>query len=114
MDYLDGAISNPNRPFAAIVGGLKVSSKIGVIESLLEKVNILLLGGGMIFTFYKTQGLKVGASLVEEDKLDLATSLVEKAKAKGMSLLLPINVVIVDKFAPDANNKVLCHLFPLW
>jgi phosphoglycerate kinase len=92
-----------------------VSSKIGVIESLLEKVNILLLGGGMIFTFYKAQGLKVGASLVvEEDKLDLATSLIEKAKAKGVSLLLPINVVIVDKFALDANSKVLCHLFPMW
>jgi phosphoglycerate kinase len=68
----------------------------------------------MIFTFYKAQGLKVGASLVEEDKLDLATSLIEKAKAKGVSLLLPTNVVIADKFAPDANNKVLCHLFPLW
>ncbi len=91
-----------------------MSSKIGVIESLLEKVNILLLGGGMIFTFYKAQGLKVGASLVEEDKLDFATSLIEKANAKGVSLLLPIDVVIADKFAPYANNKVLCHLFPLW
>ncbi|CAM6023787.1 unnamed protein product [Sphagnum balticum] len=104
LDYLDGAVSKPNRPFAAIVGGSKVSSNIGVIESLLEKVNILLLGGGMIFTFYKAQGLKVGASLVEEDKLDLATSLIEKAKAKGVSLLLPTDVVIADKFAPDANK----------
>jgi hypothetical protein len=92
----------------------KVSLKIGVIESLLEKVNILLLGSGMIFTFYKAQGLKVGASLVEEDKLDHATSLIEKAKAKGVSLLLPIDVVIADKFAPNANIKVLCHLFPVW
>jgi phosphoglycerate kinase len=114
LDYFDGAVSNPNRPFATIVGGSKVSSKIGVIESLLEKVNILLLGGGMIFTFYKAQGLKVGASLVEEDKLDLTTSFIEKAKAKGVSLLLPTNVVIADKFAPDTNSKVLCHLFPLW
>jgi phosphoglycerate kinase len=96
------------------VGGSKVSSKIGVIQSLLEKVNILLLGGGTIFTFYKAQGFKVGASLVEEDKLDLATSLIEKAKAKGVSLLLPTDVVIAHKFAPDANSKVLCHLFPLW
>lgn len=94
------------------MGGSKVSSKIGVIESLLEKVDILLLGGGMIFTFYKAQGLSVGSSLVEEDKLDLATTLLEKAKAKGVSLLLPSDVVIADKFAPDANSKV-CFLSPL-
>ncbi|KAL0306105.1 UNVERIFIED_CONTAM: Phosphoglycerate kinase, cytosolic [Sesamum radiatum] len=84
LDYLVGAVSNPKKPFAAIVGGSKVSSKIGVIESLLEKVDILLLGGGMIFTFYKAQGHAVGSSLVEADKLDLATSLIEKAKAKGV------------------------------
>ncbi|KAD3067127.1 hypothetical protein R6Q59_018778 [Mikania micrantha] len=107
LDYLVGAVSNPNKPFAAIVGGSKVSSKIGVIESLLEKVNILVLGGGMIFTFYKAQGYKVGSSLVEEDKLDLATSLLEKAKSKGVSLLLPSDVVIADKFAADANSKVV-------
>ncbi|XP_071725770.1 phosphoglycerate kinase, cytosolic-like isoform X1 [Rutidosis leptorrhynchoides] len=107
LDYLVGAVSNPNKPFAAIVGGSKVSSKIGVIESLLEKVNILVFGGGMIFTFYKAQGHKVGSSLVEEDKLDLATSLLEKAKAKGVSLLLPTDVVIADKFAADANSKVV-------
>ncbi|KAL6957294.1 phosphoglycerate kinase [Sarracenia purpurea var. burkii] len=107
LDYLVGAVSNPKRPFAAIVGGSKVSSKIGVIESLLEKCDILLLGGGMIFTFYKAQGLSVGSSLVEEDKLSLATSLLEKAKAKGVSLLLPTDVVIADKFAPDANSKIV-------
>ncbi|KAL0300954.1 UNVERIFIED_CONTAM: Phosphoglycerate kinase, chloroplastic [Sesamum radiatum] len=84
LDYLVGAVSSPKRPFAAIVGGSKVSSKIGVIESLLEKCDILLLGGGMIFTFYKAQGLSVGSSLVEADKLDLATSLLKKAKAKGI------------------------------
>lgn len=99
-------MANPKKPFAAIVGGSKVSSKIGVIESLLEKVDVLLLGGGMIFTFYKAQGYAVGSSLVEEDKLDLATSLMEKAKAKGVSLLLPTDVVIADKFAADANSKV--------
>lgn len=99
-------MANPKTPFAAIVGGAKVSSKIGVIESLLSKVNILFLGGGMIFTFYKAQGLAVGSSLVEEDKLDLATSLMEKAKAKGVSLLLPSDVVVADKFAADANSKV--------
>ncbi|KAL9998852.1 putative phosphoglycerate kinase [Helianthus debilis subsp. tardiflorus] len=106
LDYLVGAVSNPKKPFAAIVGGSKVSSKIGVIESLLEKVDILVLGGGMIFTFYKAQGLAVGSSLVEEDKLDLATTLLEKAKSKGVSLLLPSDVVIADKFAADANSKV--------
>ncbi|KAL0310845.1 UNVERIFIED_CONTAM: Phosphoglycerate kinase, chloroplastic [Sesamum angustifolium] len=107
LDYLVGAVSSPKRPFAAIVGGSKVSSKIGVIESLLEKCDILLLGGGMIFTFYKAQGLSVGSSLVEADKLDLATSLLEKAKAKGVSLLLPTDVVIADKFAPDAESKIV-------
>ncbi|CAN6684214.1 unnamed protein product [Malus baccata var. baccata] len=107
LDYLVGAVANPKRPFAAIVGGAKVSSKIGVIESLLEKVNILLLGGGMIFTFYKAQGHSVGSSLVEEDKLDLAKSLLEKAKSKGVSFLLPTDVVIADKFAADANSKVV-------
>ncbi|KAF3545348.1 hypothetical protein DY000_02004063 [Brassica cretica] len=107
LDYLVGAVSSPKRPFAAIVGGSKVSSKIGVIESLLEKCDILLLGGGMIFTFYKAQGLSVGSSLVEEDKLELATSLLAKAKAKGVSLLLPTDVVVADKFAPDANSKVV-------
>ncbi|EFJ26420.1 hypothetical protein SELMODRAFT_231942 [Selaginella moellendorffii] len=107
LDYLDGAVSNPKRPFAAIVGGSKVSSKIGVIESLLEKCNILLLGGGMIFTFYKAQGLSVGSSLVEEDKIDLAKSLMRTAKDKGVSLLLPTDVVVADKFAADANSKIV-------
>lgn len=107
LDYLVGAVSTPKRPFAAIVGGSKVSSKIGVIESLLAKVDILLLGGGMIFTFYKAQGLKVGSSLVEEDKIELAVTLMQKAKEKGVSLLLPTDVVIADKFAADANSKVV-------
>eukprot|EP00262_Sarcandra_glabra_P017475 TRINITY_DN59_c0_g1_i3.p1 TRINITY_DN59_c0_g1~~TRINITY_DN59_c0_g1_i3.p1 ORF type:complete len:402 (-),score=110.73 TRINITY_DN59_c0_g1_i3:230-1435(-) len=107
LDYLVGAVANPKRPFSAIVGGSKVSSKIGVIESLLEKVDLLLLGGGMIFTFYKAQGFSVGSSLVEEDKLDLAITLLEKAKSKGVSLLLPADVVVADKFAPDANSKIV-------
>ncbi|KAG2242112.1 hypothetical protein Bca4012_100270 [Brassica carinata] len=106
LDYLVGAVANPKKPFAAIVGCSKVSTKIGVIESLLSTVDILLLGGGMIYTFYKAQGHAVGSSLLEEDKLDLARSLMEKAKSKGVSLLLPTDVVIADKFAPDANSKV--------
>ncbi|KAI4323245.1 hypothetical protein L6164_022866 [Bauhinia variegata] len=107
LDYLIGAVANPKIPFAAIVGGSKVSTKIGVLESLLEKVNVLLLGGGMIFTFYKAQGHSVGSSLVEEDLLNTASQLIEKAKAKGVTLLLPIDVVIADKFAADANSKVV-------
>ncbi|VFQ91691.1 unnamed protein product [Cuscuta campestris] len=107
LDYLVGAVTSPKKPFAAIVGGSKVSTKIAVIESLLEKVDLLLLGGGMIFTFYKAQGYKVGSSLLEEDKLDLATSLIEKAKVKGVSLLLPSDVVVADKFSADANSKVV-------
>uniref|UniRef100_A0A1D1YLJ7 Phosphoglycerate kinase n=1 Tax=Anthurium amnicola TaxID=1678845 RepID=A0A1D1YLJ7_9ARAE len=107
LDYLVGAVSNPKRPFAAIVGGSKVSTKIGVIESLFEKVDILILGGGMMFTFYKAQGYTVGSSLVEEDKLDLASALMEKAKSKGVSLLLPTDVVVANKFAADAESKVV-------
>lgn len=111
LDYLVGAVGNPTRPFAAIVGGSKVSTKIGVIESLLGKVDLLLLGGGMIFTFYKAQGYSVGSSLVEEDKLELAISLLEKAKSKGVSLLLPSDVVVADKFAADANSMVCSYTF---
>jgi phosphoglycerate kinase len=104
---LDGAVASPKRPFAAIVGGSKVSSKIGVIESLLEKCDKIIIGGGMIFTFYKAQGLSVGSSLVEEDKLGLAKELEEKAKAKGVEFILPVDVVVADKFAPDANSKIV-------
>ncbi|MFN3361038.1 MAG: phosphoglycerate kinase [Pseudanabaenaceae cyanobacterium] len=107
LKYLSGAIDNPQRPLAAIIGGSKVSSKIGVIEALLGKVNKLLIGGGMIFTFFKARGLQVGKSLVEEDKLDLAKSLEALAKERGVELLLPTDVVVADKFAPDANAQVV-------
>lgn len=107
LQYLQAAIDDPKRPLAAIVGGSKVSSKIGVIETLLDKCDKLLIGGGMIFTFYKAQGLSVGGSLVEEDKLDLARSLMAKAQEKGVQLLLPVDVVVADKFAPDANAKTV-------
>ncbi len=106
LQYLQGAIDEPNRPLAAIVGGSKVSSKIGVLESLIDKCDKVLIGGGMIFTFYKARGLSVGNSLVEEDKLELAKALEAKAKAKGVQLLLPTDVVLADKFAPDANSQV--------
>jgi phosphoglycerate kinase len=107
LQYLSGAIDNPQRPLAAIVGGSKVSSKIGVIETLLDKVDYLLLGGGMIFTFYKARGLSVGKSLVEEDKLDLARALEAKAAAKGVKFLLPTDVVVADNFKPDANAQTV-------
>jgi phosphoglycerate kinase len=107
LQYLQNAIENPQKPLAAIVGGSKVSSKIGVIETLLEKVDKLLIGGGMIFTFYKARGLSVGGSLVEEDKLELAKALEAKAKEKGVDLLLPTDVVVADKFSPDANAETV-------
>jgi phosphoglycerate kinase len=107
LEYLQSAIESPKRPLAAIVGGSKVSSKIGVIETLLEKVDKLLIGGGMVFTFYKARGLNVGKSLVEEDKLELAKTLEAKAKEKGVQLLLPVDVVVADNFAPDANAQTV-------
>jgi phosphoglycerate kinase len=107
LEYLQNAIENPQKPLAAIIGGSKVSSKIGVIETLLDKVDKLLIGGGMIFTFYKARGLSVGKSLVEEDKLELAKSLEAKAKEKGVELLLPTDVVVADNFAPDANDQTV-------
>ncbi|MFO5440623.1 MAG: phosphoglycerate kinase, partial [Dolichospermum sp.] len=107
LQYLQSAIEEPKRPLAAIIGGSKVSSKIGVIETLLEKCDKLIIGGGMIFTFYKARGLSVGKSLVEEDKLELAKSLEAKAKERGVALLLPTDVVLADNFAADANSQTV-------
>ncbi|MBD2207119.1 phosphoglycerate kinase [Calothrix sp. FACHB-1219] len=107
LQYLQSAIESPQRPLAAIIGGSKVSSKIGVIETLLEKCDKLIIGGGMIFTFYKARGLSVGKSLVEEDKIELAKSLEAKAKERGVTFLLPTDVVVADKFAPDANAETV-------
>ncbi|CAN8077092.1 unnamed protein product [Agarophyton chilense] len=107
LEYLSGTVSNPARPFAAIVGGSKVSSKIGVIESLLEKVDKLIIGGGMVFTFLKARGLSVGSSLVEEDKLELARSLEKIAAEKGVKIILPTDVVVADKFDAEANTQVV-------
>jgi phosphoglycerate kinase len=107
LEFLQEAIEKPQRPLAAIVGGSKVSSKIGVIETLLDKVDKLFIGGGMVFTFYKARGWNVGASLVEEDKLELARTLEAKAKAKGVQLLLPTDVVVADKFSAEANTQIV-------
>jgi phosphoglycerate kinase len=107
LKFLQNAIENPKRPLVAIIGGSKVSSKIGVIETLLEKCDKLIIGGGMIFTFYKARGLNVGKSLVEEDKLELAKALEIKAKERGVEFLLPTDVVVADNFAPDANAQTV-------
>lgn len=107
LDYLDGAVSNPKKPFAAIVGGSKVSSKIGVIESLMEKCDKLVIGGGMVFTFLKARGLSTGSSLVEEDKIDLAKELEAMAASKGVEIILPTDVVVADAFSPDANTQTV-------
>ena len=101
------ALSNPIRPFASIVGGAKISDKIGVLDFILEKVDILLIGGGMVATFLKAMSYEVGKSSVEEDKLDLARKLMDKAKVKGVKLFLPIDIVVADKFAADAKSKTV-------
>ncbi|KAI3862503.1 hypothetical protein MKW92_017718 [Papaver armeniacum] len=107
LDYLVGAVSYAKRPFAAVVGGFKLSLKIRVIEYLLDKVDILILGGRMISTFNKASGLPVGSSPVEEDLVDAAKSIIEKAKVKEVVLHLPVDVVIADQCAPDANCKTV-------
>lgn len=105
LDIMGKALENPERPFVAILGGKKVSDKIGVINNLLEKVDTLIIGGAMAFTFYKAMGLEIGKSLLEEEKVELAKSLMEKAQAKGVKLLLPVDTIVADKFGEDANTK---------
>ena len=106
LKFLKGAVDAPNRPLCAIVGGAKVSTKIPVIESLIEKCDTILIGGGMIFTFYKALGYEIGSSLVEDDIVELAGDLLKKAEAKGVKLVLPTDVVLADKFDNDANTAV--------
>ena len=107
LKFLGGALENPQRPFIAILGGSKVSDKIGVIESLLEKVDTLIIGGGMAYTFIKAQGYEVGKSICEEDKLDLAKEIMEKAKQKNVKLMLPVDVAIANEFDKDADKKIV-------
>ena len=107
LDVLGKALSNPERPFTAIIGGAKVKDKIGVIENLLELVDNLIIGGGLAYTFVKAQGHEVGKSLLEADKLDLANSFIEKAKQKGVNFYMPVDVVVADDFSGDANKKVV-------
>lgn len=107
IKFLGKALANPERPFTAIIGGAKVSDKIGVIKNLMETVDVLIIGGGMANTFLAAQGYNMGASLVETDKADLARELLEKATERGISFLLPVDFVVADRFAADANFKVV-------
>jgi 3-phosphoglycerate kinase len=107
IEIMGSALSHPEHPFVAILGGAKVSDKIGVIESLLDKVDTILIGGGMAYTFEKAKGYEIGKSICEMDKLDLANQLLEKAKQKNVKLLLPLDSVVADEFKNEANRKTV-------
>lgn len=107
IEFMGKALTKPERPFTAIMGGAKVKDKIGVIENLLDKVDHLIVGGGLSNTFIKAAGHSVGSSLLEEEKVDLARSLMEKAAAKGVEFLIPVDVVVADSFSNDAEQKVV-------
>eukprot|EP00529_Nitzschia_sp_RCC80_P024647 CAMPEP_0113461264 /NCGR_PEP_ID=MMETSP0014_2-20120614/11445_1 /TAXON_ID=2857 /ORGANISM="Nitzschia sp." /LENGTH=437 /DNA_ID=CAMNT_0000353007 /DNA_START=110 /DNA_END=1423 /DNA_ORIENTATION=- /assembly_acc=CAM_ASM_000159 len=107
LEYLDGAVTNGKKPMAAIVGGSKVSTKITVLEALLDKCEKIIIGGGMVFTFLKAKGLEVGTSLVEDDYVETAKEVMAKAEKLGKQILLPVDIVIADKFDKDAETKVV-------
>jgi len=107
LEYLDGAVTNGKKPMAAIVGGSKVSTKITVLEALLDKCDTIIIGGGMVFTFLKAKGFGVGSSLVEDDFVETAKEVMAKAEKLGKKILLPSDIVIADKFAPDAETKIV-------
>ena len=107
MEYLGKALESPERPFVAILGGSKISGKIDVIENLLDKVDALLIGGGMMYTFYKAKGFEVGKSLLEAEKVELARSVMEEAKEKGRRFVLPVDVLVADSLEPTAQTKVV-------
>ncbi len=106
LKFLGEAVNDPVRPFAAIMGGAKVKDKIAVITSLLDKVDILIIGGGMAYTFFKAQGYSIGTSLLDEEGLDLAKNILDLAKEKGVNFLLPVDVVAADEFANDSPHDV--------
>ena len=107
INFLGTTLENPKRPFVAILGGKKVSDKIGVIDSLLEKVDTLLIGGAMAYTFFKAMGYEVGNSVCEPDKIDLALAAMEKAKTKGVKMLLPVDTVVGKEFDPNTESKIV-------
>mgnify|MGYP000003555213 FL=1 len=114
IKFLGQAVENPVRPFVAILGGAKVSDKINVINNLLDKVNTLIIGGGMAYTFLKAQGQEIGNSMCEEDKLDYALEMIKKAQDKGVNLLLPVDHVEGKEFSNDTERKVVDTLEPGW
>jgi 3-phosphoglycerate kinase len=107
LEILGKALDNPDRPFVAILGGAKVSDKIGVIKNLIQKVDTLIIGGGMAYTFFKAKGYEVGKSLLEEDKVELASELIKEAEEKGVKLFLPVDTVVAKEFKADAEHKVV-------
>jgi phosphoglycerate kinase len=107
LEVLGKALSNPERPFTAIIGGAKVKDKIGVIDNLLDKVDNLIIGGGLAYTFIKAQGHEIGKSLLEADKIDLALSFIKKAEEKGVNFYMPVDAVVADEFSEDANKNVV-------
>ena len=107
IEFMGNALENPQRPFIAILGGKKVSDKIAVIENLLDKVDVLIIGGGMSFTFLKAKGYNIGNSICEEDKIDLAKELLEKAKQKNVELMLPVDLNVAKEISEDAENKIV-------
>ena len=112
IEYLGNAVENPVRPFVAILGGAKVSDKLAVVSNLLNKVNTLIIGGGMAYTFLKAQGHSVGSSLCEDDQVQYARDMIAKAKELGVNFLLPVDNVAADKFAPDANTQIVGQDIP--
>lgn len=107
IEVMGKALEDPDHPFVSILGGAKVSDKIGVIENLITKVDTILIGGGMAYTFLKAQGIEIGKSLLEEDKMDLSLDLIEKAKANGVEILLPVDVVIADKIESGVDTEIV-------
>ena len=112
IEYFDKALSNPPKPFVAILGGAKVSDKIMVIENLMNKVDAILIGGGMAYTFLKAQGMEIGNSKLEADKIDTAKSILQKAKEKGIRIVLPVDHVITDRIDPAGNTRVVTDVVP--
>lgn len=112
VEIMGKAVTTPEKPFVAILGGAKVSDKIGVIENLLTKVDKIIIGGGMAYTFLKTQGIEIGKSLLEEDKLELAQELLNRAKENGVEILLPVDFVVSDSFGKDAPATVVTEISP--
>lgn len=107
LEYLGGALANPERPFVAILGGAKVADKIPVIQNLLSKVDTLIIGGGMAYTFFKAQGYEIGQSLLDKDGLDLANNAMQDARTRGVKLLLPVDIVVADEFKEDSPSVVV-------